>query len=335
MKYTETKKSTNVIILYSVSIISRIAAFLTVITFFLCFMPLVITYVQNATSYDYLRIAYTVEQSIESFVRSMVPTVIGGKDRSAWIIAVSMLIFNGFFSHMSQSYRSKAVYLRLQLNYEAMKAQLHISDDSKILSPLKLKLQQASTGKKKDRQELLNIFAETKKKLDSIGKDLAFLSIDVVDSTGMKQGEDRIAIEHTFREYKSFVESMFILHSYMKAAWTPDGVMACFKSTDDAVKAARDIITGLDDFNKHAKTMKRDFVVRCGINSGFVYFDDETPMEEMSDRVIDIAGHMQKYAQPSTVAIAKTAIEPLGQREGFEASGRIVDGYEVYEWKKV
>ena len=70
------------------------------------------------------------------------------------------------------------------------------------------------------------------------------------------------------------------------------------------------------------------------MNTGFVYFDDSVPLEEMSDRVIDIAGHMQKHALPNTVCVAKPAIEPLRERIGFEPAGRTVDGYEVYEWKK-
>ena len=44
---------------------------------------------------------------------------------------------------------------------------------------------------------------------------------------------------------------------------------------------------------------------RCGVNAGYVHFDEATPMEAMSDRVIDIAGHMQKYAEPNTVAVAR------------------------------
>ena len=164
-----------------------------------------------------------------------------------------------------------------------------------------------------------------------MGKDLAFLSIDVVDSTGMKDGEDRAAVEHDFREYKRFVEGTLVAHGCLKSAWTPDGVMSCFMTVDAAARAAREVITGLDAFNRHVKMIRRTFMARCGVNSGFVYFDDSLPLEEISDRVIDIAGHMQKNAKPNSVCVAKPAIEPLNERSGFEPSGRVVDGYEVYE----
>ncbi len=324
-----------IIFIYAMAIITRIIAWLSVGMLLIFLLPLVIPYIKDASSYSYITTALSVQHKIEIFIKSIIPTIIGGKDRVTWIGAGGGFLLNMIFSPLAEQYKSMAIYLRMKLQYEEIKTKLNIPENSSLLSPLRDKLEQASGGNKKDRQELLMIFAETKKKLDQIGKDLAFLSIDVVDSTGMKLGEDRAAVEHSFIEYKNFVESMFILHGYYKAAWTPDGVMACFRTVDDAVQAARDIMTGLDDFNKHQKTMKRDFIVRCGINSGFVYIDDDTPLEQVSDRVIDIAGHMQKHAQPSTVAIAKSAVEPLSIKTGFEAAGRQVDGYEVYEWKKI
>ena len=167
-----------------------------------------------------------------------------------------------------------------------------------------------------------------------MGRDLAFLSVDVVDSTGMKEREEPAIVEHDFREYKRFVERIFASHGCLRAAWTPDGVMSCFTSVDAAARAAREIIMGLERFNREVKSIRREFSVRCGVNSGFVYYDGSVPLEEISDRVIDIAGHMQKHARPNSVCVAKPAIEPLNDRIGFEPSGRVVDGYEVYEWER-
>ena len=80
-----------------------------------------------------------------------------------------------------------------------------------------------------------------------------------------------------------------------------------------------------------AKLIKTDFSVRCGVNAGFVYFNETTPLETMADRVIDVAGHMQKYADPNTVAVAQNIVEPLNDRAGCPK--RVVDGYEVYTWR--
>jgi hypothetical protein len=79
--------------------------------------------------------------------------------------------------------------------------------------------------------------------------------------------------------------------------------------------------------------MKQDFAVRCGVNAGYVHFDDAAPLETISDRVIDIAGHMQKYAEPNTVAVARKIVEPLRQSDGFSPTDKVVDGYEVSAWR--
>jgi len=71
-------------------------------------------------------------------------------------------------------------------------------------------------------------------------------------------------------------------------------VMICFSTADDAIRAAREVLLELARFNREVKSVKTQFRVRCGINAGAVHFDKAQRMEEMSDRVIDVAGHMQK-----------------------------------------
>jgi len=245
-----------------------------------------------------------------------------------------MFLLSGSLSRFSDRLRDRSEYYKFKLNIDQWKNKMGISDNAIILNPLNEKLEEIKNARKKDREQLIREFIETKKKLDEMGRDLAFLAIDVVDSTGMKQNEEQAIVEHDFKEYKRYVEKCLTAHGCLKTAWTPDGVMSCFNSVDAAVRAAREVITGLDEFNRNIKMMSKEFKVRCGVNSGFVYYDESIPLEEISDRVIDIAGHMQKNAQPNSVCVAKPAIEPLNDRVGFEPAGRVVDGYEVYEWKK-
>jgi len=101
-----------------------------------------------------------------------------------------------------------------------------------------------------------------------------------------------------------------------------------------AVTAGQNVINGLQGFNKTVKTIKANFRVRCGINAGRVFYDRSVPMEQMSDHVIDVAGHVQKYALPNTIGIAKPALRRLQSREGFKATGKEVDGHEVYQWSR-
>ncbi|MFT5414267.1 MAG: hypothetical protein ACI915_000577, partial [Gammaproteobacteria bacterium] len=72
-----------------------------------------------------------------------------------------------------------------------------------------------------------------------------------------------------------------------------------------------------------------------GINSGLVLYDVVVPLEEMSDRVIDIAGHMQKYADENSIFINKYAVQDDIFLSGFVPANTEVDGCEVLMWKCV
>lgn len=185
--------------------------------------------------------------------------------------------------------------------------------------------------KGQSREELLEILAQAKKSLDEHKRVVAFLSMDVMDSTGMKAGEEPAIAARDFGKYKLLVEDAIKANNYLKAAWTPDGVMICFGSAADAIKAGQQLINGLEDFNKNVKALRQDFRVRAGVNAGKVLFDDAVPMEEMSDRVIDIAGHMQKYAEGDSIYI-NAAVLPQGM-PGFQPVSKDIDGCKVTCWR--
>ena len=293
-------------------------------------LAFIVPYMHNALRFQYIRTALEIEHHVSSFVRSIIPTRIMGIDLTRALVIIGAFLLIGIPGSIKEHFRDKLAALKLKRDFEEWKSRMRISDKAALIAPLTSKIEKLQTSNKTDREELLKLFAETKKKLDSMGRDLAFLSIDVCGSTEIKLGEERAVIEHDFREYKRFVDERLRACGALKSAWTPDGVMSCFPTVDAAVKAAREVIAGLDAFNKNIKTLRRDFALRCGINAGYVYFDDSLPMEEMSDRVIDVAGHMQKHAPPNTICIAKPAIEPLQERDGFVPITKVVDGYEVY-----
>ncbi len=329
-------KTPTVVFLSISSFAMRVLSLLCFVIILVFLVPLAVPYISGAGSYPYVKSALRLERVLSADVRRMVPTTILGYNMTRWIAIAGMLILSNIFTRMRRRLSRRAQYHEHRHSLRQWEAKMKLADDSAAVIPLKRTLEQLKGAtNKQDREQLLHLFVETKRKLDAFGRDLAFLAIDVVDSTGMKLGEERAIIENDFREYKRFVEKIFEVHGVVKAAWTPDGVMACFTSVDAAVRAGREVVTGLEGFNKNVKSMRRDFVVRCGVNSGFVYFDDSTPLEEISDRTIDVAGHMQKYAEPNTVCVARPSIEPLRDRLGFEPTGKTVDGYEVYRWGKI
>lgn len=312
--------------------LARVLRFCAAFILLVFLLPFAIPYIKGVVPSRYTAPFLALEKTASAFVHGMLPTVFGGTDYTRWIVIVGAIVIWSFLGGLKRGCQGRVLKLKAKEEYEAFKVQMHLADNAKVLQPLREKIESPHALEKANREELLKLFADTKKKLDAMGRDLAFLAIDVVDSTGMKVGEEKATIERDFREYHRFVDSKFKENGVLKASWTPDGVMGCFPSVDTAVRAAQAVIQGLDSFNRQVKSMRRDFRVRCGINSGYVYFDESIPMEEMSDRTIDIAGHMQKQAQPNTICIAKPAIEPLRERTGFVPVSKVVDGYEVYLW---
>ena len=184
------------------------------------------------------------------------------------------------------------------------------------------------------RLAMLREYSEAKKFLFQEKRRLAFLSIDVVGSTKMKIGEDKLVIEHAFAEYKKFVERILKTNNIWKVAWTPDGIMCAFITTEDAVHAAQEVLTGLGWFNDGVHQLKMPFNVRCGINAGEVVFPEDKQMEEISDEVIDVAGHMQKYAAHGSLWLSRGVMMEITDHQGWRAiPDQKVDGHDVFEWR--
>jgi class 3 adenylate cyclase len=262
-----------------------------------------------------------------------IPTNIAGSDRSDWILIGLAFIIMAFFGSIAQRAQMGLNKRLLRKSAQAWRKKEGVKPGSKLDTELETTLRLAESGKTVNRQELLKVFAETKKKLDTFGREVAFLAIDVVGSVAMKAGEDPASIQYDFEEYRKLVERIFRARGVLKTAWTPDGVMACFAHVEDACQAGKDVIKSLKIFNRDVKVAKADFRVRCGVNAGLVYFDDATPLETISDRVIDVAGHMQKHAEPNTVLVARKIIEPLRQLEEFKHTTQVIDGYEASVWR--
>jgi class 3 adenylate cyclase/tRNA A-37 threonylcarbamoyl transferase component Bud32 len=311
----------------------RILAALLLVAIVVLLVPLGIPYLENATSYGWVRQIQEVDGRLTGVVKSFVPTKVGAYDLARLVLIVIAFALSRVVEGVAESFAKKQADRDIKRRYDAFKQGIGLSDKSRALAPIRKKMESLKPGDAKSRDELVQLMIETKKKLDSLARHVAFLAVDVVGSTDMKLGEEKAFIEHDFREYKKMVEEVMEARGALKAAWTPDGVMICFPTVDAAIGAAQDILKGLEHFNAEVKNIKTPFRVRCGINAGKVTYDKATPMEEMSDRVIDVAGHMQKYAGSDTIFIARSVLEGSSATEGFKSAGQEVDGYEVFHWK--
>lgn len=266
-------------------------------------------------------------------IQKNIPHKYHGVDFSLLILLIMMI----FLAYLCDILIHKLKQMRDREDYYNWKKRVGktISKDDLSLIDAKFKaLDNDKEGalKSSDRKKLLQEFVMLKHKLDGMGQQLAFLAIDVVDSTGMKKGEDKHLVSYDFENYNEIVLNCLKKNGVVKYAMTPDGIMSCFRTVDDAVGAATDLLDRLKQFNQQEKKIKRAFAIRAGINAGFIYLDDDTPLEQVSDRAIDIAGHMQKNAKPDTINIAASAIEPLKNRGGFKETVDVIDDQRVYQW---
>lgn len=290
-----------------------------------------------------LPVLHTMESTVNAIIglvshplKKIVPTVYMGVEFSQLILALLLQLLLGHNPVLEKKLRKTIRIKNAASNAPRIKYPEFIS--VKTQTPAHntdfdagdLKVEQPG-----DRKKMLRQFATLKSKLDEMGHDRAFLAIDVVDSTGMKLDEDKHIAAFAFERYNELVNETLRENGVVKFATTPDGVMSCFRTVDDAVNAASNLLKKLVTFNKEQNSIKRDFQIRCGINSGFIYLDDDTPLEQVSDRIIDIAGHMQKYAKPNTINIAASAIEPLKNSSGFTETTDVIDGQQVYQWAKM
>ena len=190
-----------------------------------------------------------------------------------------------------------------------------------------------SVESEKTRAQLYNEYHKIEKALqDAKRRRCTFLSVDVVGSTAIKSGESEIAVTSTFRAYENLLRRTFRATHAWKEAWTPDGVMICFLSLSDAIKAGQTILLQLVTFNERENRLKAKFEVRCGVNEGEVVIFEDSALEKVVERTIDIAGHMQKYATPGTLLLSKEVYDVLEDRSEFRPTEREVDGYSTYEW---
>lgn len=315
---------------------------LTVLLFaFLLLINFASHYVDNPKQYTTLmKVNHVVDQLSQPIIQQIklaIPYKYHQVDYSTLILIVMLLILAHLCSSLRNHFLVKIDKMHVKEKYYEWRDKISKTASQEQLVSLDTQFEKLATSQKldndpDDRKKLLSDFVLLKSKLDGMGQQLAFLSIDIVDSAGMKKHEDKHLVSYDFDRYNDISQECLKANGVVKYATTPDGIMSCFRTVDDAVQAATDLLDRLKKFNSNERKIKREFKIRAGINTGFIYIDKNTPLEQISDRAIDIAGHMQKYAKPDTINIAASAIEPLKNRGGFFETADVIDEQRVYQW---
>jgi class 3 adenylate cyclase len=161
----------------------------------------------------------------------------------------------------------------------------------------------------------------------------AFLSVGVVDAEEMKLGAAPEKVARSFHAYEKMIEEIFQLTGAWKEAWTPEGVMVCYHDAPHALDAAERVLKGLEGFNTNLNELPHPFRVCCGLNEGEVVIFEDSKLQKVADRVIDVAGHMQKKAPPNSLWLSSEVYDRLEEKPGFHPAQAQVDGLAVIEWR--
>jgi class 3 adenylate cyclase len=158
-----------------------------------------------------------------------------------------------------------------------------------------------------------------------------FLSIDVVNSTKLKEGEDSLRVVQTFQAFHRFINEC--TWQSLTSVFSGDGVMCLFEKPQDAVDVAICIMRGLGDFNRIHSSLRRYLNIRLGINTGTFLVDAVDDLGKVTERDIDLAGHLQKYARPGELLISAATWEKLANKEDFKRQWKSIDNTPVYRYR--
>lgn len=152
---------------------------------------------------------------------------------------------------------------------------------------------------------------------DQYFREKTFMAIDVQKSTELKKGKAKDDVFLTFDAYHQLVHGATESNNGQVHETAGDGIMCVFDTADDAAKAGIAIVNGMPDFNQTQNRLKKSMVLRIGLNTGRVLYDESRSIGELFDGVIDVAGHLQKEGKGGDLVITQAAYDALTDKNLF------------------
>jgi class 3 adenylate cyclase len=262
-------------------------------------------------------------------------TVLGGKRNGFWtgafLVSLTLLVFPLFMHHSTETVPFVPfVFLAGAGGLTgALGALVAQKRKPREVNPAEEETAAASHGPM-NRAALLDQMFALQRQLTEQKRRAAFLSVDVVGSSAIKQAAlttgDELAVEHAFVQYHRWVEQVVCAHGGRVHATAGDGVMCLFDDIGGpfdaspetrAVRAARDLQTRLATFNEAQQAcLSAPLRIRCGVSAGEVAIEPGVPVGHLQSAVIDRAATLQKRAAPGDIVVdhetAVTALTELG-----------------------
>ncbi|MFN4179218.1 MAG: adenylate/guanylate cyclase domain-containing protein [Armatimonadota bacterium] len=172
---------------------------------------------------------------------------------------------------------------------------------AKVVNSWSDKLQPLPT--KLSRADLLEMLFALQRMLEGQKQRRAFLSVDVVKSSEMKQASSELEVEHSFQQFHSWLEEVVTKHGGQIHSVAGDGAMCMFTDDVEAVKAALELQRSIAQFNATRNLLPTPFQIRCGISAGNVPVEDGKPIGQIHSHVLDRAANLQKRAKPGGIVV--------------------------------
>lgn len=185
-----------------------------------------------------------------------------------------------------------------------------------------------------ERQALVQQLMDIQDRLKQEEMRASFLSLDVVGSTRMKTENDALSVEFTFSEYHRYIETIANRHGGRIHSTAGDGVICVFDEPSHAFDAGRAMLGGLFEFNTFRNRLNSSIELRAGLHTGTVSAPGNDASRVDFAHVIDLAAHLQKEAEPGTLAVSKDAAMDLPR--GLDSVGNdrfSIDGFEAALWR--
>jgi pSer/pThr/pTyr-binding forkhead associated (FHA) protein len=149
-----------------------------------------------------------------------------------------------------------------------------------------------------------------------------FLDVDVKDSYGMKAGCQRAdQILLSFARWRAWVARIAKEFEGEFLNSNGDELMCFFRSPLQAVKAGEAVLDRLAAFNQKQNLLPRPFVLRLGIHTGLSLVDQEQGIAY--SEALDIAGHLQKLADPNDMLVSEGTLRQLPPGLRFEPAQKL------------
>ena len=230
------------ILLTSLAYITKIVRFALLFFVLLILIAFGTHFIENPGQYPTLmkltNLEHQISQPLINQIKMAIPYKFQGIDFSPLILAILLLLLANLCITFKDKCLNTINKIKEKKDYYAWRNQISKVVSKEKMSEIDSKFEALSATKTSDRKQMLKEFVELKSKLDNMGQQLAFLAIDVVDSTGMKRDEDKHLAAYDFDRYNEFVDSCLKENGVVKYAKTPDGIMSCFRTVDAAVGAA-------------------------------------------------------------------------------------------------